>query len=190
RQDSGLATAKVCSGAGDIYRYDALGRIISLTHSDGSSVQYRYAGRATQITDEGNAVSRILQSDALGRLTQVCEVSNNTLLGSGGIPTSCGLDIAANGFLTSYSYDTLDNLTTVTQGNLTNRSYTYDSLGRMTSEFEPEWGSTTSYTYDRDGLRVQRVRPAPNQPDPNVKVTTTYTYDALHSTLSISYDVG
>ncbi|MBZ5526218.1 MAG: hypothetical protein LAP21_28705, partial [Acidobacteriia bacterium] len=189
-QNAGLATAKVCSGAGDIYSYDALGRILSLTHSDGSSVQYRYAGRATQITDEGNAVSRILQADALGRLTQVCEVSNNTLLGSGGIPTSCGLDIAATGFLTSYSYDTLDNLTTVTQGSLTNRSYAYDSLGRMISETEPEWGSNTSYAYDNDGLQVQRIRPAPNQTDPNVKVTTTYTYDALHRPLSISYDDG
>jgi YD repeat-containing protein len=190
RQDSGLATAKVCSGAGDIYSFDGLGRILSLTHSDGSSVQYRYAGRATQITDEGNAVSRILQSDALGRLTQVCEVSNSTLTGSGGVPTSCGLDIAATGFLTSYSYDTLDNLTTVTQGSVTNRSYSYDSLSRMISETEPEWGSSTSYAYDNDGLRVQRVRPAPNQADPNVRVTTTYTYDALHRPLSISYDDG
>lgn len=190
-QGSGLSAAKVCFGAGDRYEYDALGRITRLTHSDGSSVQYSYTGRATQITDEGNAVSRILQLDALGRLTQVCEVSNSTLLGSGGTPASCGLDIAATGFLTSYGYDALDNLTTVTQGSLANRSYAYDSLGRMTSELELEWGSTTSYTYDSDSLLVTRVRPAPNQqPGSNVQVTTTYTYDALHRPLSISYDDG
>jgi RHS repeat-associated protein len=191
-QGSGFGQAKVCSGAGDSFSYDALGRITQLTHSDGTNLQYSYSGRAQQIADEGNgtySVSRIMQSDGLGRLTGVCEVSANTLLGTGGAPASCGLDIAATGFLTSYSYNTLDKLTTVTQGALTNRTYTYDSLSRMTSESNPEWGSgsTTTYAYNNDGMLISRTRPAPNQTNTATTVTTNYGYDALHRLLSRTY---
>src|SRR6185312_1119030 len=58
-----------CSGAGDGTSYDALSRPVTVSHGDGtgSSISYSYAGRATQISDEGNGngtmkVQRILQS--------------------------------------------------------------------------------------------------------------------------------
>ena len=102
------------------YTYDALSRITGATHSDGTSVQTSYNGRATQVSDEGNgtkSVVRISQVDGLGRVASVCEVSSTTLTnGSGGSPTSCGQDISATGFLTTYQYDALDNLTQVNQG--------------------------------------------------------------------------
>ncbi len=72
----------------------------------------------------------------------MCEITSAA--GSG----SCGQNTAANGFKTTYSYDTFNNLprTNVNQsGQL--RTYTYDSLGRMTSEINPESGTTT-YVYD------------------------------------------
>ncbi len=80
------------------YAYDALGRTTQVTHPDGSIVTTTYNGRAVQVTDEGNgtrSVQRISQSDALGRLAGVCEVSSGTLMGTGGTPAACGLDIAA-----------------------------------------------------------------------------------------------
>src|SRR5262249_30659754 len=142
-QASGVTGAQVCSGLGDSLTYDGAGRITQLKHSDNSTVQISYNGRARKITDDGNGaynVTRIQQADALGRLTGVCEVSSATLLGNGGTPSGCGLDITATGFLTSHAYNTLDNLTTVTQGSLVNRTFAYDSLSRVTSETEPEWG--------------------------------------------------
>jgi len=63
-------------------------------------------------------------------------------------------------------------------GNQQSRSYSYDFLGRMTSETNPENG-TTNYTYDSDancgsssGDRVKRVDAVGN--------TTCLVYDALH----------
>jgi len=191
-QAAGYTGAQVCSGAGDSAAYDGAGRVTQLTHSDSSKIQYSYNGRATQTTDEGNGsynVSRIEQSDGLGRLTGVCEVTSVNLLGNGGSVSGCGLDITATGFLTSYSYNTLSNLTQVTQGSLVNRTFSFDSLSRMTSESEPEWGSGSamSYAYNSDGLLTQRTRPAPNQTNPAVTVTTNYGYDELHRLRSRTY---
>jgi RHS repeat-associated protein len=190
-QVSSYAGTPTCSG-GDSFAYDGAGRITTVTHSDSSTAQISYNGRATQTTDEGNgsfSVSRIQQSDGLGRLTGVCEVTSAGLLGNGGTPSSCGLDISATGFLTSYGYNTLGNLTQVTQGSLVNRTFSYDSLSRMTSESEPEWGSgsTMSYTYNSDSLLTQRTRPAPNQTNMAVTVATNYAYDELHRLRTRTY---
>ena len=168
-QGGGLGQAKVCSGTGDSFTYDALGRPKTATHTDGTSSQVAYTGRATQITDEGNGsstVSRILQSNALGRTTAACEIYSGTaLMGATGTPAACGLDISGTGFLTSYTFNTLDNLTGATQGGET-RSYQYDSLSRLTQETIPEKSGVTNYTYNSDSLLYQRVRPAPNQTNP------------------------
>ncbi len=93
----------VCSGAGDAYTYDALGRVLKITHGDSSTVTYKYTGRATQLTDE-NGVSRIVQVDGLGRPTAVCEISGTALQGVS--PVNCNLDITGTGFLTTYAYST------------------------------------------------------------------------------------
>lgn len=194
-QGNGFSDPKVCSGAGDTFAYDGIGRVTQVTHSDGSNAQFSYNGRATQTQDEGNGsfnVTRVQQSNALGQLTGVCEVSAMNLLGNGGTVGSCGLDIAATGFLTSYAYNTLGNLTTVTQGSLVNRSFIYDSLSRLTSESHPEWGSgTMTYSYtNADGLLSKRTRPAPNQTNPAVTVDTTYAYDELHRLRTTTYSDG
>jgi RHS repeat-associated protein len=188
-QGNGFSTPQVCSGAGDTFAYDALGRNTTVTHSDGSAKTTTYTGLAVRVVDEGNGnstVTRIQQRNALGQMVGVCEVSNATLLGNGGTPASCGLDITGTGFLTSYSYDTLGNLISVNQGALANRVYAYDSLSRMNSETTPEAG-TVSYTYDADSLRKTRVRPAPNQTDRTKTFTTTYSYDELHRETGRTY---
>jgi len=105
-----------CAGIG----YDALGRVLTITHPDLSVLTSKYTGRATEVIDEGNGsgtnVTRISQSDALGHLRLACEVTTKTLPAGGDAnPTSCGLDIAGTGFLTSYQYDALGNLLDVHQ---------------------------------------------------------------------------
>jgi YD repeat-containing protein len=100
--------------------YDALGHPLNITHPDNSVLSYSYKARATQVVDEGNGtgnVTRITQSDALGRLQSVCEVTSVSQQGSDSSPAACGQDIAGTGFLTSYQYDGLDNLTDVHQSN-------------------------------------------------------------------------
>jgi hypothetical protein len=96
---------------------------------------------------------------------KLCEVSSATLPGSGGAPTSCGQDIPGTGFLTTYQYNALDDLTQVNQGTLAPRTFTYDSLACLVCASNPEYSSatcpvtasasyipgTTGYSYDANG---------------------------------------
>ena len=166
------------------YAYDALGRTTQVTHPDNSTRLTSYTGRAAQVQDEGNGtqrVARISQSDALGRLTSVCEVSSATLMGGGGTPAACGLDVAGTGFLSAYQYDALDNLLTVSQSGIANRTFTYDFLSRLLTASNPESGSMT-YAYDADG-NVLTKTDARN-------ITTTFAYDSLNRLTGNTYSDG
>ena len=175
-EGAGWTTAKVCSGSGDTYSYDALGRLTEIAHADGTSVNYIFRGRATKVVDE-NGVTRISQVDGLGRITTACEVSSSTLQSMA--PVSCGTDIAGTGFLTGYAYNLLTPTTTVTQGSQT-RTFQTDWLGRPTMVQEPERGTTNyTYSYNATGLLVTRTRPKANQTNPSVLTTTTVQYDSL-----------
>jgi YD repeat-containing protein len=66
----------------------------------------------------------------------------------------------------------------VTDANENDTSYTYDDLGRLISITSPDTGSTT-YTYDSAGNIVSKK-------DANVN-TVTYTYDALNRLIGIHY---
>ncbi len=124
-----------------------------MTGSSGKTVTYVYTQNDVLRTlgpapTGENTKRKQFEYDALGRLTSVCEVTSAT--GNG----SCAQTSIATGFWTQYSYDVLNDLTSVTQnaqssGSTQTRSYTYDDLGRMTSETNPESGKTT-YTFDSD----------------------------------------
>jgi RHS repeat-associated protein len=130
------------------------------------------------------------QFDGLGRLMSVCEVSS--LPGS----NTCSQSVNKTGYWTLYTYNTLGNLTAVTQnaqpgGTQQTRSFSYDKLGRMLSETNPETGTTT-YTYDTvtitgcsstsSGDLVLRTDAMGNK--------TCYKYDALHRVTDITYPAG
>jgi len=189
------------------YNYDALSRVKSIVDQDGSTASTSYTGKATEVIDEGNGstnVARVSQVDGLGRLVSVCEVSSATQSGPGAAPGACNQDIAKTGFLTSYSYDPLNNLLTVSQGSLSRRTFAYDSLSRLLCAANPETGSatcstpdngtyaagTTRYAYDANGNLAQRTRPAPNQTIASTTVATTYAYDTLNRVTQKSYSDG
>jgi RHS repeat-associated protein len=191
------------------YDYDALGRTKTVTEPDGSTVLTSYTGRATDVMDEGNGngakrVERVSQIDGLGRVASVCEVTSSTQLGTGGTPGACGQDVAKTGFLTSYTYDVLGNLLTVTQGSLSQRSFAYDSLSRLLCAANPEIaivvcpnpdnGSYTAGTirnsYDANGNLATKMAPKPNQTNTAVSVTATYRYDVLNRKTGSSYNDG
>jgi RHS repeat-associated protein len=96
--------------------------------------------------------------------------------------------------VTLYSHDLLDNLTCVVQkgqdavpftdcasasANWRPRSFTYNSLSRLTSATNPESGTIT-YSYDLNGNVLRRTSPKPNQNDPNTKQTISYCYDTAN----------
>ena len=170
RTDSGSTiyydeTATTYTGTGDIltvslpYRegttaslitnsYDGLRRRVSQENPDGTRQTTVYDGPAVETIDEGNgtnSVSRISETDGFGRTVALCELASSTAKG-GAAPSSCGLSIPGTGFLTTYTYDLMDNLIKVTQGTRV-RTFLYDSLNRLISVTSPEAGTTT-HTYD------------------------------------------
>jgi RHS repeat-associated protein len=179
------------------YAYDPLNRPTSITHPGGTAIGYQYLGAAMQTTDEGynsggtSQITHIYQTDGLGRTTSVCELSSATLQGSAGTPAACGLDIAGTGFLTTYQYDPIGNLSQVQQAGVGTRTYSYDGFSRLTQEINPESGTTT-YTYDLAGQQgdlYQRTRPKQNQTGV-ATVVTTYSFDKLHRPTGKSYNDG
>ncbi|MDE1161933.1 MAG: hypothetical protein PW792_08295 [Acidobacteriaceae bacterium] len=182
------SVTQVCSGRGDTYTYDALGRILSVQHDDGTSFVHQYLGQTESRTNE-NGHKKLIKTDALGRTAAVCEITSVTLPNSGA-PVDCGMDIAGTGYLTTYAYDLANHTTTVTQGSQT-RTFVTDWLGRTTSVTEPESGTTTyAYSSNSTGLVVTRVKPKANQTDPTVKTTTVTQYDNASRVVSITYDDG
>jgi RHS repeat-associated protein len=169
--------------------YDALGRKTQVKDNNNRTVSYTYTQNDTYRTlgpapTGENTKRKQFEYDALGRLTSVCEVTSGT--GSG----SCAQTSTPTGYWTKYTYDVLNDLTSVTQnaqssGSTQTRSYSYDDLGRMTSETNPESGTTT-YTFDSDatcgtfkGDLVKKVDAIGN--------TSCFGYDPLQRLSTVTY---
>jgi RHS repeat-associated protein len=184
------------SGSGTSYAYDALSRQYTVSDSGGGQTTYSYNFNDVLQTLTTPTQAKQLQYDALGRLSSVCEVTSGTTAFPG---ASCGQHNSETGYLTSYTYDVLGDLTGVTQnaqassGNRQTRSYAYDMLGRLTQETNPEMNNgTVAYSYDKltsdascgspnfAGDLVKRVDAASN--------ASCYSgYDALHRVGTITY---
>ena len=160
------------------YVYDALGRTCVVVPPDGTAVANTscpatqpsndvftiYSGSSTTVTDQ-QGKSRESQTDGLGRLTNVWE------------------DPAVLNYHTVYTYDALDDLTTVVQGGSHNRSFIFDSLKRLTSSTNPETGTTpVTYTYDADSNVITKK-------DARTFIIT-YGYDILNRITGKTYSNG
>jgi RHS repeat-associated protein len=159
------------------YNYDALNRVTSIIEQDGSAITTNYASfPCATITDE-TGKSRKSCADGLGRLSYVWE------------------DPTGLNYETVYQYSALGDLLSVTQNgsnssNARLRSFSYDSMSRLTSANNPESG-TVAYGYDADGNVVTKNAPSPNQPSTGTRtVTTTYAYDMLNRLTGKSYNDG
>ncbi len=170
------------------YQYDTLGRVTKVIPPDGSSsannISASYASNTATVTDQAGK-KRQSTIDGLGRLTQITE------------------DPGGLGYVTTYSYDALSNLTSVMQNGGRQRTFVYDALSRLVCESNPEiqiatcpnpdngsyTAGTIRYGYDNGGNLTSRQAPAPNQTG-SATVTTTYSYDALHRLTQRSYNDG
>ena len=141
--------------------FDDLGRLMSVTSPDNAVISNSYSGNSATVIDQAGKQRKSV-SDALGRLKEVYE------------------DPAGLNYVTSYSYDALNNLTTITQGAQT-RTFVYDSLKRLTSASNPENG-TVSYQYDNNGNLTQKT-------DARL-VVTSFIYDALNRVTTKLYRIN
>lgn len=118
--------------------YDELSRVTRVTLPDNQMIQTLYTGSApgvgaTVVVTDQVGRQRKNEVDGLGRVKNVIEQNPATGL------------LDSTNYLTSYTYDALDNLKTVNQGGQT-RTFVYDGLSRLTSQTTPEAGTVT-FTY-------------------------------------------
>lgn len=133
-------------------------------------VQTDYPGNSVKVMDQDNK-SRQSTTDALGRLRQVIE------------------DPTGLNYQTTYDYDALDNLITVTQGppqdQHQTRTFAYDSLKRLISATNPEVCNSNgvplpvTYEYYNSGSLKNKVDAR--------SITTHFEYDALERVVSKTY---
>jgi len=177
-RSSGCSAAVNPSGNWTTTAYDALGRVTSVTTPDGAQVITTFSGNQVTVTDQAGK-KRSSVTDALGRLTNVTEDPNGLA------------------YQTTYGYDTLGNLSTVTQGTQ-HRYFMYDSLSRLIRARNPELDANANlalsdpisgnsqwsiaYAYDADGNLSSRTDAR--------GVTATYTYDNLNRNTIINYSDG
>ena len=165
--------------------YDAADRPIQITYPDGRFLKYSYdaAGRKAQVNQDGFIVD--YSYDSSSRLQRITD-------GNGGLIASYsydGLDRlqrqdSGNGTYTTYQYDAAGDLLHLVNfapdGTVSSRfDYTYDDLGRRTSE--ATLAGTTAYGYDAAGRLTSVMLPGGR--------TITYAYDAAGNRKTVT-DTG
>ncbi len=189
--------------------YDSLGRTTRITAADGSVTETYYneidfdlndsysptrpnvvgastPGETTLVRDAWGR-ERWGRTDAQGRLVEVVEPDP---LGNGATATG--------GLLTTYTYNTLGNLTGVVQGAQT-RAFKYDSLGRLTAQKLAETSATLNdagvyqtsggtwsdvFAYDERSNLTSRTDAR------GVKTIYNYNSDPVNRLQSVSWDVS
>jgi RHS repeat-associated protein len=159
------------------YQYDAQDRAVTVTNADNSTVLYGYnsQGNATSVTDERSHATTF-SFDAMNRPTGSTDsLTNRTTLtyDSGGnltvqqLPTPVGQTART----TTYQYDSMDRVTTITAPLSRVTVYGYDSGGNLTKITDP-MSRVTSIAYDADNRPT--VVTAPLTAIANAVTTTTY----------------
>ncbi|MGH9929017.1 MAG: RHS repeat-associated core domain-containing protein [Pyrinomonadaceae bacterium] len=177
--------------------YDALSRVINVQTADGSNTQtfYNEATKPTVASASPGETTRVVdawgrerwgRADAQGRLVEVVEPD----------PSGSG-SVSSNGMVTTYTYNTLGNVTGVTQGSQT-RSFKYDSLARLTAQKLAETSATLNdagtyvgggqwsdvFSYDARSNLTSRTDAR------GVKTVYTFNNDPLNRLQSVSWDTS
>jgi RHS repeat-associated protein len=156
------------------YSYDTLNHLTGLSNSWSGSFGFSYdaLNRRTQLT-RPNSITTNYSYDNLSRLLSVLHQSGGSTIDG----ASYTLDSAGNrtaktddhaSVTSDYSYDSIYELTQVTQGGSTTESYSYDAVGNRTASLgvssytnnssnELTASSTASYTNDNNGNTTSKT---------------------------------
>jgi YD repeat-containing protein len=177
--------AACSSSIGTTTAYDAMNRPVQVTEADGSTSVTAYLGNQTVVKDPAGFV-RLSVADFAGRLTTVQENPTAWASSAGSFPSGIAGMSGQFTYTTSYGYDLLNNLLSVSQTDPTSsvtlsRSFAYDSLKRLVRATNPENGQI-NYQYDASGNLSSRA---------DASRTVSYgAYDGLNRAASKSYSDG
>jgi RHS repeat-associated protein len=148
------------------YTYDQLNRQKAKYYPDSTSVTYTYDNDShlTQVSDPTGTYQ--FTYDNMGRLKQT---------------TTSYVFLTGKTFTDAYAYDAASNRTSLTDPENGATSYSYDSLNRLTTLAPPSAFGSGSFglSYDALSRRAQLTRPN--------SVSTSYTYDLLSRLLSATH---
>lgn len=145
------------------YTYDALNRIISISHPDGTDVGFTYLDNSNQVlTNNERNIDTTFKYKSFGdpeekRLSSIVDAQSST---------------------TNYEYDILGNLREVIQPQGISRTFNYNSKNFLISESHPESG-TTIYGHDQIGNITSKIDANGN--------SIQYTYDSINRLSTVDY---
>jgi RHS repeat-associated protein len=161
--DGNLVSATDSSGTTTL-TYDGGDRLTQITYPSGQFLRYTYdsGGRRTQLVDQDGFTTNYTY-DAAGRLAGLTDGSGNSIVSYRYDATGRLVkESRANGTNTTYEYDAAGEVVHIIHfapdGSVQSRfDYTYDPLGRRTSE--TTLLGTTTYGYDGDGRLTSAALP-------------------------------
>jgi len=142
-----------------LFGYDVLDRVVSVTNPDGSERALSYYHWVSNVSDENSHLKSYI-SDAFGRIVEVKEFNN------GGV------------YSTSYVYNILDQIYSITDDKGNVFTFVHDTLGRLTGLDDPDLGVWT-YGYDGVGNLLQQTDAR--------GVVTAFIYDGLNRVTKVDY---
>ena len=152
------------------WEYDVLGRVTRTTHPDGSQTQACYDD-GVMVTLDANQHKTRTTRDADGQVLTVDEYT--------GTHATCSPADGTPYATTTYTYDPLGNLVTVTDALGNRTTLQYDTLSRKIQMQDPDLGTWT-YAYDAQGNLVQQT---------DAKGQTVHLqYDSLHRRIQKDYE--
>jgi RHS repeat-associated protein len=162
--DNNIASKTDRKGQTIQYLYDALNRLVQKSYPDSTSAEYTYdlVGKVLQVNDPTGTYS--FSYDNMGRLI--------------GTTTSYSF-LTSRNFTTSYAYDANSNRTGFTDPEGGSTSYSYDTLNRLSTLMPPTAFGTGSFGFAYDALNRRTQLTRPNT------VATNYTYDNMSRYLSV-----
>jgi RHS repeat-associated protein len=168
-----LATVAHPDGTTSTLGYDAASNVTSAAHSAGPNLAFAYdnLGRLTSadgVTFVYNALGRLVNCEQNGQ-------NFSATYDAGGRLTTVSYLGAA--FTVSYTYDSRNRLTAVSDSKGTSIAFAYDNAGRPTGQTRTP-GVDATYTYDGAG-RLTRIQDGP--------VDLNYTLNAAGEIASVDY---
>ncbi len=168
RADDSVSSKKDALGNTTTYSYDGVGRLESVTNPLPNTTLYDYDVNGNQISmTDARGNTTLYEYDSLNRMTGVIENYRS------GITPDNETNVHSQ-----YSYDAQGNRLSILNGNNQSITFTYDALGRLSSE-QDALGHTWQHSYDVNGNQVRMV-------DANGQ-TTLYTYDGLDRLVVTDY---